>query len=385
MKRVLTVFGTRPEAIKMAPLVKSLAQQDDLESKVCVTGQHREMLDQVLALFDIQPDFDLDLMHPDQNLATLLADALRGVDKIIQIFKPDLLIVQGDTTSTLAAAQAAFYRHIPVFHVEAGLRTGNVDSPWPEEANRKILSALATRHFVPTQGAANNLLQEGVASNTIYKTGNTVIDALYSVLSTIASNPKLEELIKEKFPFLKKKSPLILITAHRRENWGEDLENISKAIVKIANNFKNVNLIFPVHPNPMVKNPIHQNLGSLNNVFLVEPLNYLEFVFVMSQSTLILTDSGGVQEEAPALGKPLLLMRDHTERPEAIEANAMRIVGKDPETIFQGVHDLLNNDEQYTSLAQVRHLFGDGQSSQRIIQSIRQFLKLPHSELAIHG
>lgn len=385
MKRVLTVFGTRPEAIKLAPLVELLAAQPDIESKVCVTGQHRDMLDQVLALFDIHPDFDLDLMHPDQNLATLLADALRGVDKIIQIFKPDLLIVQGDTTSTLAAAQAAFYRQIPVFHVEAGLRTGNIDSPWPEEANRKILSTLATRHFVPTQGAANNLLQEGVASNTIFKIGNTVIDALYSVRSTITSNPKSKELIKEKFPFLKKKSPLILITAHRRENWGEDLENISKAIVKIANNFKNVNFIFPVHPNPMVKTPIHQHLGSLNNVFLVEPLNYLEFVFVMSQATLILTDSGGVQEEAPALGKPVLLMRDHTERPEAIEANAMRIVGKDPETIFQGVHDLLNNDEQYKSLAQVRHLFGDGQSSQRIIQSIRHFFKLSHIEVAIHG
>lgn len=385
MKRVLIVFGTRPEAIKLAPLIELLSAQPDIESKVCVTGQHRDMLDQVLALFDIQPDFDLDLMHPDQNLATLLADALRGVDKVIQIFKPDLLIVQGDTTSTLAAAQAAFYRLIPVFHVEAGLRTGNIESPWPEEANRKILSTLATRHFVPTQGAANNLLQEGVASNTIFKIGNTVIDALYSVRSTIASNPKSEELIKEKFPFLKKKSPLILITAHRRENWGEDLENISKAIVKIANNFKNVNFIFPVHPNPTVKTPIHQHLGSLNNVFLVEPLNYLEFVFVMSQATLILTDSGGVQEEAPALGKPVLLMRDHTERPEAIEANAMRIVGKDPETIFQGVHDLLNNDEQYKSLAQVRDLFGDGQSSQRIIQSIRQFFKLSHIEVAIHG
>ena len=376
MKRVLTIFGTRPEAIKLAPLVQLLAEQPDLDSKVCVTAQHREMLDQVLDVFSIQSDFDLDLMRPNQSLAEISANTLRNVDQVLHSYLPDLVIVQGDTATTLAAAQAAFYRQIPVFHVEAGLRTGNLASPWPEEGNRKMVSAIASRHFVATEGAAENLMQEGVPSTKILQTGNTVVDALYAVQDLIAANSNVSASLRERFGFLRSNHRLVLVTAHRRENFGIGLQNITEAIAQLALDLPDIDFVFPVHPNPQVSEPVQQKLASLNNVYLIKPLGYSEFVYLMGISTLILTDSGGVQEEAPALGKPVLLMRNHTERPEAINAGAVSIVGTDPKAIQKTIHDLLHDDATYQAMAQVRHIFGDGQACQRIVQAIREFLEV---------
>lgn len=376
MKRVLTIFGTRPEAIKLSPLVKLLAEQPNLDSKVCVTAQHREMLDQVLEVFEIAPDFDLDLMQTNQSLTALTADALRGIDHVLESYQPDLVVVQGDTATTLAAAQAAFFRQIPVFHVEAGLRTGNLNAPWPEEGNRKIVSAIATRHFVATEAAANNLLSEGISASRILQTGNTVIDALYATQKNIEANQSTEQALKARFGFLSTQNRLILITAHRRESFGDGLRNIIEAIAQLANDFPDVDYVFPVHPNPQVVAPVHEQLSKLGNVHLLDPLSYVEFVYLMSLSSLILTDSGGLQEEAPALGKPLLLMREHTERPEAIAAGAVRMVGLDKTRIVHAVRQLLTGPIEYKTMAQVRQIYGDGHASQRIVQEINEFLEM---------
>lgn len=385
MKRVLTIFGTRPEAIKLSPLVKLLAEQPNLLSKVCVTAQHREMLDQVLEVFEIAPDFDLDLMQTNQSLTALTADALRGIDLVLESYQPDLVVVQGDTATTLAAAQAAYFRQIPVFHVEAGLRTGNLNAPWPEEGNRKMVSAIATRHFVATEAAANNLLSEGISASKILQTGNTVIDALYATQKNIEANSSNAKALKARFGFLSTQNRLVLITAHRRESFGDGLRNIIKAIAQLANDFPDVDFVFPVHPNPQVLVPVHERLSTLVNVHLVDPLSYIEFVYLMSQSTLVLTDSGGLQEEAPALGKPLLLMRDHTERPEAIAAGAVRMVGLDKARIVHAVRQLLTNPIEYKSMAQVRQIYGDGNASQRIVQEIREFLEINESKALVHA
>lgn len=375
MKRVLTIFGTRPEAIKLSPLVKLLAEQPNLQSKVCVTAQHREMLDQVLEVFEIAPDFDLDLMQTNQNLTALMAEALRGIDHVLESYQPDMVVVQGDTATTLAAAQAAYFRQIPVFHVEAGLRTGNLNAPWPEEGNRKMVSAIATMHFVATEAAANNLLSEGVSTSKILQTGNTVIDALYTTLKNIEAKPRTAQALKARFDFLNIQNRLALITAHRRESFGDGLRNIIEAIAQLANDFPNVDFVFPVHPNPQVVAPVHERLSTLVNVHLIDPLSYIEFVYLMSQSTLILTDSGGLQEEAPALGKPVLLLRVHTERPEAIAAGAVRMVGLDKTRIVHAVRQLLTDPIEYKTMAQVRQVYGDGHASQRIVQKISEFLE----------
>ena len=376
MKRILTIFGTRPEAVKLSPLVKLLAEQPNLDSKVCVTAQHREMLDQVLEVFEIAPDFDLDLMQTNQSLTALLAEALRGIDLVLESYQPDLVVVQGDTATTLAAAQAAFFRQIPVFHIEAGLRTGNLNAPWPEEGNRKMVSAIATRHFVATEAAANNLLREGVPASKILQTGNTVIDVLYAVRKKIETNPSTAQALKARFGFLNTQNRLVLITAHRRESFGTGLKNITEAISQLADDFPGVDFVFPVHPNPQVLAPVYERLSTAGNVHLLDPLSYIEFVYLMSQSTLILTDSGGLQEEAPALGKPVLLMRDLTERPEAIAVGAVRMVGLDKTRIVHAVRQLLTDPIEYKTMAQVRQIYGDGHASQRIVQEINEFLEM---------
>ena len=328
-KKILLVFGTRPEAIKMAPLVKLLQAQPAFNVKVCVTAQHRQMLDQVLHLFDIQPDFDLNLMKPGQDLYDITSGVLLGLKPVLAQWQPDAVLVHGDTSTTFAASLAAFYQRIPVGHVEAGLRTGNLYSPWPEEANRKLTSALAQWHFAPTATSRSNLLHEGVASEKIHVTGNTVIDALLQVREKIVTDAFMRQQFEKDFGFLDPAKRLVLVTGHRRENFGEGFENICQALAHIAKTHADVQVVYPVHLNPQVQEPVKRLLAGIGNVHLIEPLDYLPFVYLMDRSTLILTDSGGIQEEAPSLGKPVLVMRDTTERPEAVDAGTVRLVGTD--------------------------------------------------------
>lgn len=366
MKKVLVVFGTRPEAIKMVPVVMGLKNRAaEFEVKVCVTAQHREMLDQVLELFEIQPDFDLDLMQPGQTLAGLTARALNGLDEVFAHEQPDIVLVHGDTTTSFTASLAAFYRQIPVGHVEAGLRTHNIYSPWPEEFNRKVTGIVGSYHFAPTEKSQQNLLDEKTDPANMIVTGNTVIDALQWVVKKIDSDPDLHNAMTEKFGFLHSDKKLILVTGHRRENFGDGFLNICRGIHNIAQR-DDVEVVYPVHLNPNVQKPVKEILSDCDNVHLIEPQDYLPFVYLMSRSYLILTDSGGVQEEAPSLGKPVLVMRDTTERPEAVTAGTVKLVGTDRELIESSVIKLLDDQEEYNRMSFAHNPYGDGLASTRI-------------------
>ena len=379
MKKILLVFGTRPEAIKMAPLVKKLqAMPEEFQTIVCVTGQHREMLDQVLRLFDITPDYDLNIMKPNQDLYDITSRILLGMRDVLKEVQPDIVLVHGDTTTSMAAALAAFYQQIPVGHVEAGLRTGNIYSPWPEEMNRLMTGRISTVHFSPTPLAKQNLLQEHVDEAKIVVTGNTVIDALQMVVERLKNDKQLAGEVKDKVlnmgydvNRLGEDRRLVLITGHRRENFGEGFLNICHAIKNLSEKYPNVDFVYPMHLNPNVRKPVLEILGEgADNVFLIEPLDYLPFVYMMQHSTLILTDSGGVQEEAPGLGKPVLVMRDTTERPEAVEAGTVLLVGTNREKIEQGVSMLLDDADTYRRMSEAINPYGDGLACERIVKKL---------------
>lgn len=373
MKKILTVFGTRPEAIKMAPLVKALSLDERFESKVCVTAQHREMLDQVLGLFEIVPEFDLNIMKQGQDLYDITSRILINIREVLQSYRPDVVLVHGDTTTTLAVSLAAFYEQIQVGHVEAGLRTGNIYSPWPEEANRKLTSVLAKYHFAPTEISMKNLRNEGISAENIYVTGNTVIDALLFVREKLRRDTTLSELIQKKFSFLDRKKKLILVTGHRRESFGAGFERVCSALAFIANTHKDVEVLYPVHLNPRVQEPVNRVLKNIENIHLIEPQDYLPFVYLMDRSFLILTDSGGIQEEAPSLGKPVLVMRDTSERPEAIEAGTVKLVGTDVEEIVKEVNELLVGSDRYNEMARAHNPYGDGQACGRILDVLAAY------------
>lgn len=383
--KVLTVFGTRPEAIKLAPLIRALGEEGRLTSKVCVTGQHREMLDQVLSQFHIAPDYDLNLMEDDQSLTQFSAKALSSLDRVLQEYKPHLLIVQGDTGTTLMAAIAAYYQQIPVFHLEAGLRTDDLYSPWPEEGNRRLVSPITQKHFVATECARRNLLREGIPNAHIELTGNTVIDSLFWMRDQITSNATLQASLQERFGFLQQERRFVLITAHRREHFGEQFESIAQAIFQMAQEHPEIDFVFPVHPNPSVKELMYSQLSNVDNIYLLEPLSYSEFVYLFTRSFFVLTDSGGIQEEAVALGIPVLLMRNVTERPEAVEAGGVLLVGADPTRIIQGARSLVRDKQAYESMAMKRNLFGDGHASDRIVKSILNHFNLITSAEELHA
>lgn len=373
-KKILPVFGTRPEAIKMAPLIRMM-QEDTVhfEVKVCVTAQHRQMLDGVLAVFGIVPDYDLDIMAPNQDLYDITSKVLLGLRDVIGDFKPDIVLVHGDTTTAMAATLAAFYQQVAVGHVEAGLRTYNLHSPWPEEMNRQVTDRLCKWHFAPTQQARENLLQEHISAESIAVTGNTVIDALLMVVDIIGSERSRSDLMRQvlgRKGYAPGERKYILVTGHRRENFGEGFQNICKAIREIAQCHPNIDIVYPVHLNPNVQKPVYELLSGLQNVYLIKPLDYLPFVFAMQHAILLLTDSGGVQEEAPSLGKPVLVMRDTTERPEAVEAGTVKLVGTHVETIVESVTELLTNAELYKQMSETKNPYGDGYASERIIQSL---------------
>lgn len=369
MLKVMLVFGTRPEAIKMAPVVKELQKSPHrFQTVVCVTAQHRQMLDQVLQLFDIRPDYDLDIMRPGQDLFDITSNVLQGLKPVLMKEQPDIILVHGDTTTTMSAALAAYYCRIPVGHVEAGLRTFNKFSPFPEEINRRTTGVLTDLHFAPTETARRNLLSEGVADTNIFVTGNTVIDALFSVVSKINDNKELNEYLAAEFPFLNPDRRLILVTGHRRENFGAGFESICRAIARIAESHEDVEVLYPVHLNPNVQEPVWRVLGNGRhaNIHLIEPVDYLPFVYLMNRSHLIITDSGGVQEEAPSLGKPVLVMRETTERPEAVEAGTVRLVGTDEESIYREAARLLDSLDAYQSMSMALNPYGDGQAAEKI-------------------
>lgn len=367
MKRVLSVFGTRPEAIKMAPLVKQLSNDSRFNARVCVTAQHREMLDQVLELFDISPDYDLDIMKPGQGLNDIAANILLNIKAVLCDFQPDVVLVHGDTATTFFAALASFYEQIPVGHVEAGLRTGDIYSPWPEEANRKLTGVIAQWHFSPTLLSQSNLLKENVNQRNISVTGNTVIDALLLAKEKISNSDELQKTLSKNFSFLDESKRLILVTGHRRESFGEGFERICKALGDVATANPDVQIVYPVHLNPNVREPVNRILANIENVFLIEPLQYLPFIYLMDQSYIILTDSGGIQEEAPSLGKPVLVMRDTTERPEAVEAGTVKLVGTDVDEIILNLSMLLNDKNEYERMSFAHNPYGDGKACERIL------------------
>lgn len=372
-KKVMVVFGTRPEAIKMAPVVKALQQTPGIVPLVAVTAQHRQMLDQVLDLFGIAPDDDLDLMQANQGLPDLFGRILTGMSDVIGRRQPDLVLVHGDTSTTLAASLAAFYARVPVGHVEAGLRTGNLQAPWPEEMNRRLTAPLATLHFAPTGRARDNLLAEGVPQESIHVTGNTVIDALLDVSARIHENPDLQARFNARFPFLDPSRRLVLVTGHRRENFGQGFENICSALARIASS-REVQLVYPVHLNPNVREPVNRMLGHLDNVHLIEPLDYLPFVHLMTRAYLIITDSGGIQEEAPSFGKPVLVMRHATERPEAVDAGTVKLVGTHPDTILSETLRLLDDPAAHAAMSTAHNPYGDGKAAERIARAVAQAL-----------
>ena len=369
--KVLTVFGTRPEAIKMAPLVHALARDPHFEAKVCVTAQHREMLDQVLKLFSIVPEYDLNIMQPGQGLTEITCRILEGLKPVLESFKPDVVLVHGDTTTTMAASLAAFYQRIPVGHVEAGLRTGDLSSPWPEEGNRTLTGHLATYHFAPTETSRQNLLRENIADNRIAVTGNTVIDALFWVRDRVLSDEVLRNELTQRYPFLANGKKMILVTGHRRESFGRGFEQICHALAEIAANNPDVQIVYPVHLNPNVSEPVKRILGHVENVMLIEPQDYLPFVWLMNRAWLILTDSGGIQEEAPSLGKPVLVMRDMTERPEAVSAGTVCLVGTDSQRIVNEVTRLLQDESAYQAMSRAHNPYGDGQACHRILSALK--------------
>ncbi len=373
LKKLLFTFGTRPEAIKMAPLVKRMALESGFECRVCVTGQHREMLDQVLALFDIRPDFDLNVMKRGQDLYDVTAAILAGMRDVLAAYRPDMVLVHGDTTTTMAATLAAFYQRIPVAHVEAGLRTGNLASPWPEEANRKLTGALAALHFAPTGRARNNLLAEGVRDETIVVTGNTVIDALLQVRERLASDGSLRARADDALPSFASGRRLVLVTGHRRESFGGGFERICTALAQIAHASPDADIVYPVHLNPNVREPVNRLLTGIGNVHLIEPLDYLPFVRLMDRADLILTDSGGIQEEAPSLHKPVLVMRDTTERQEAVDAGVVKLVGTDTADIVDNVMHLLHDARAYAAMSRGANPYGDGRACDRIAAVLQAF------------
>lgn len=378
MKSIMLVFGTRPEAIKMAPLVKALQKESDrFRTLVCVTGQHREMLDQVLELFEITPDFDLNIMHKGQNLYDVTSRVLNGMGNVLRTEKPDVVLVHGDTTTSMAAALAAFYEQIPVGHVEAGLRTNDIYSPWPEEVNRQITGRIATYNFAPTQFGFNNLIAENVSAEKITITGNTVIDALYYVVDKINNDKTLSDSLKLKILSMgynldrlaDGNRRMVLVTGHRRENFGDGFRNICNALAYLSDRYQDVDFVYPMHLNPNVRGPINNLFANnpRNNLFFIEPLDYFEFVMMMERCCLVLTDSGGVQEEAPGLGKPVLVMRDTTERPEAVDAGTVKLVGTDYDKIVSQMSLLLDSEEAYLSMSRAVNPYGDGHACERIV------------------
>lgn len=356
----------------MAPVVRAMQSSDAFAVKVCVTAQHRQMLDQVLQLFDIRPDFDLDLMKPGQDLTDITSNVLLGLRDVFKTWRPDWVLVHGDTTTTLATSLAAYYQQIPVGHVEAGLRTGNIYAPWPEEMNRRIAGAIATLHFAPTETARANLLREGVAPPSIHVTGNTVIDALQQIAGRLRRDIVLQNGIRQRFNFLSEEKKLVLVTGHRRENFGSGFENICHALAQLAGR-PDIEIVYPVHLNPNVQEPVHRILQGRHNIQLIEPQDYLPFVYLMNRAEIILTDSGGIQEEAPSLGKPVLVMRETTERPEAVEAGTVRLVGTDQAIIVREVTRLLDDPEEYRRMSRAHNPYGDGQAAQRILTILEDY------------
>lgn len=369
-RKVLIVFGTRPEAIKMAPLVLALKADGRFDARVCVTGQHRQMLDQVLDLFGIQPEFDLNLMRPGQDLTDITCGVLAGLRTVFGQWAPDIVLVHGDTTTSFAASLAAFYQQLPVGHVEAGLRTGNLYSPWPEEANRKLTGVLANLHFAPTETSRQNLLREGVPDHLVQVTGNTVIDALLDVVGRLTADDGLMARFQRDFAFLSHTGKLILVTGHRRESFGGGFERICQALARTAARHRDVQIVYPVHLNPNVREPVNRLLSGLDNVHLIEPQDYLPFVYLMNRAHIILTDSGGIQEEAPSLGKPVLVMRDTTERPEAVDAGTVRLVGTNVDLICGQIDLLLTDVREYTTMSRAHNPYGDGKACARILQAL---------------
>ena len=375
MKKILLVFGTRPEAIKMAPLVKEFQKDTEhFETKVCVTAQHRQMLDQVLEVFGITPDYDLNIMAPNQDLYDITSKVLLGLRDVLKDFAPDVVLVHGDTTTSMAASLAAFYRQIAVAHVEAGLRTYDMLSPWPEEMNRQVTDRICTYYFAPTGQSRQNLLRENIEEKKIFVTGNTVIDALLMAVDIIATKTGVEEQIHKEIQekgYTVGERDYILVTGHRRENFGEGFLHICKAIRELASQYPDIDIVYPVHLNPNVQKPVYELLSGLDNVFLISPLDYLPFIYAMQHSILLLTDSGGVQEEAPSLGKPVLVMRNTTERPEAVEAGTVKLVGTGAETIVGNVVELLRNKELYKRMSETHNPYGDGQACERIVNALK--------------
>ncbi len=376
MKKILLVFGTRPEAIKMAPLVKALEKNKNFECKVCVTAQHREMLDQVLGLFEISPDYDLDVMKPNQTLSDVTSEVLLKMNRVLFEFQPNLVLVHGDTATTFAASLAAYYEKIDVGHVEAGLRTGDIYSPWPEEINRKLTGAIARFHFAPTELSKSNLTSEAIGAERICITGNTVIDALFAVKEKINSDKNLALKLASQFKSIDFAKRLILVTGHRRENFGSGFEKICKALSRLAEERADIEIVYPVHLNPNVQNPVRHHLSGHRNIHLINPLDYLPFVYLMIKSEIILTDSGGIQEEAPSLEKPVLVMRDTTERPEAVKAGTVKLVGTDVDRICKEVFSLLDNPEEYSLMSRASNPYGDGRACQAIIKFIENVYEI---------
>lgn len=371
-KKILTVFGTRPEAIKMAPVIRALANDSErFESLVCVTAQHRQMLDQVLELFKIRPSYDLDIMKPGQSLTDITSSVLHGLARVLDDCRPDLVLVHGDTTTTMAASLAAYYWNIPLGHVEAGLRTGNISSPWPEEMNRRVTSILAACHFAPTDVARQNLLDEGIAPETIAMTGNTVIDALFEVISLLRSDISIHKEMARRFSFLRPRKRLVLVTGHRRENFGQGFEQICMALKTLTEAEPGIEIIYPVHLNPNVQEPVRRILGGSKSIHLIEPLDYLPFVYLMDRCSFIITDSGGVQEEAPSLGKPVLVTRNTTERPEAVSAGTVKLVGTNPEVIVREALTLIRDSSAFKSMSKSHNPYGDGLAAPRIASFIQ--------------
>lgn len=373
--KVLLVFGTRPEAIKMAPLALKLAGDPRFDCRICVTGQHRQMLDQVLRIFRLETAFDLDIMRPDQDLSEVTSAVLLGMRDVLASFTPNIVLVHGDTATTFAASLAAYYRQVPIGHVEAGLRTHNLYAPWPEEANRKLTGTLAALHFAPTASSAANLLREGVDDATIMETGNTVIDALLQVVERLRSDSELSATIAKGLPPLSDDRRMILVTGHRRESFGRGFERICEALAQIAARFPDVDIVYPVHLNPSVQEPVNRQLGGIGNIHLIQPQDYLPFVYLMDRAHLVLTDSGGVQEEAPSLGKPVLVMRETTERPEAVAAGTVKLVGTDVSTIFTEIERLLTDQDEYTKMSFAHNPYGDGAACDRIVEGLIAWLE----------
>ena len=377
LKKILNIFGTRPEAVKMAPLIKEMSKSDILDSRVCVTGQHREMLDQVLEFFEINPEYNLDVMEPGQSLTGLTASMLSRLEYVYSDFKPDLVLVHGDTSSTLAGCLSAYYEKVPVGHVEAGLRTGNLDRPWPEEGNRKIVGAISHLHFAPTSAAAKNLSNEGLSKKNIHITGNTVIDALLWTKNKIETDIILQSQLSKEFPMIQSNRKMILVTTHRRENFGNGLKNICQAIREIALTHPETDIVLPVHLNPEVSQTVLKLLANIKNIYLIKPQEYCKFVFLMMNAYMIITDSGGLQEEAPALGKPVLVMRNETEREEALVAGTAKLVGTEVMNIIHSFNMLLKNSHSYDEMAFATNPYGDGTASRKIVEILEAHFGVP--------